>query len=256
VVTGSSRGIGRAIALRFARDGHDVVVHYRREPDAAQETVRAVEGFGRKAFPVKADLESPDDVSGFVETVAALNRPVQVLVESAAATAFKPAMDVRTHHFTRTYRVVVEALYELAQGMAPLMPEGGSIIAISGTGSQWVIPRYSLLGSAKAAQEALVRYLAVELAPRGIRVNGICPGIIATDSTLFYMGGDDGPLMDEARRLTPTGRAGRPEDVAGVASFLASPDAGFLVGQVLLVDGGLTLGMPAVPLDLPKTTQE
>jgi enoyl-[acyl-carrier protein] reductase III len=246
VVTGSSRGIGRAVAVRLAQDGYDVVVHYRRRPDAAEDTAEAVRRLGRTAFVLGADLEDPEAVDRWAEAIGNLGRPLGVLVASAAATAFKPATAVEPHHWQRTYRVVVGALYHMVERLLPLFVPGSSIIAISGTGSTHVIPRYSLLGSAKAAQEALVRYLAVELAPHGIRVNGISPGIIATDSTLYYMQGEEGPLMNAARRLTPAGRPGRPEDVAGVVSFLASPDSDFIRGQILVVDGGLTLGMPAL----------
>lgn len=246
LVTGSARGIGRAAAVRLARDGFDIVVHFRRDEAGAQETGRLVENEGRRAVIVRADLESPDETAALAQIVQRDPLPLGVLVLSAAATAFKAADAIRPHHLERTYRVVIGALLQLVQALAPSMPPGSSIIPISGTGATHVIPRYALLGSAKAAQEAWVRYLAVELAPRGIRVNGITPGIIATDSTLFYMHGEEGPLMEEARRLSPVGRPGRPEDVAGVVSFLASPDSEFLRGQVLVVDGGLTLGMPAL----------
>jgi NAD(P)-dependent dehydrogenase (short-subunit alcohol dehydrogenase family) len=246
VVTGSSRGIGRAVALRLARAGYDVVVHFRRRPDAAGEVAAAIRQEGRVAYALGADLEDPEQVSGWIDAIAALGRPVNVLVLSAAATAFKSVLQVEPHHWRRTYGLVVGSLYQIVRGLAPLMPPGASIVAISGTGADHVIPRYSLLGSAKAAQEALVRYLAVELAPRGIRVNGVSPGVIATDSTLYYMGGEDSALLAEAARLTPAGRAGRPEDVAGVVAFLVSPDADFIRGQILVVDGGLTLGMPSL----------
>ena len=246
LVTGSSRGIGRAVAVRLARDGFDVAVHFRRDRDGAEETARLVQACGRASEVFAADLEWPQEVDHLATRVAEWAGAVRVLVASAAATAFKPALAIEQRHLDRTYRVVVGSLFQLVQGIVPVMPAGSSIITISGTGATHVIPRYALLGSAKAAQEALVRYLAVELAPLGIRVNGISPGIIATDSTLFYMGGDDGPLLDEARRLTPAGRAGTPDDVAGVAAFLASPDSDFVRGQVIVVDGGLTLGMPAL----------
>ncbi len=246
LVTGSARGIGRAVACRLAQDGLDVVVHYRRDQEGAEATRALVEAEGRRAAVVRADLESPEDTKALAEAVRGAGRPLSVLVLSAAATAFKPVPDIRAHHLERTYRVVLGALLQLVQELAPTMPPGSSIITISGTGASHVIPRYAVLGSAKAAQEALVRYLAVELAPRGIRVNGISPGIIKTDSTLYYMGGEEGPLMEEARRLSPVERPGRPEDVAGVASFLASQDSDYMRGQILVVDGGLTLGMPAL----------
>jgi enoyl-[acyl-carrier protein] reductase III len=230
LVTGSSRGIGRAAALRLARDGYDVVVHYRRSPDLARETAAAVEALGRRAWVVEADLEDP----------AAVDRLAGAVREGPGQ------VEVQAHHWERTYRVVVGALYQLVERLVPLMPAGSAIICISGTGSDRVIPRYSLLGAAKAAQEALVRYLAVELAPLGIRVNGISPGIIRTDSLVYYAGDAEAALTEEARRLSPAGRLGRPEDIAGVVAFLASDDADFIRGQIIVADGGITLGMPGL----------
>jgi enoyl-[acyl-carrier protein] reductase III len=246
LVTGSSRGIGRAAALRLARDGYDVVVHYRRSPDLARETAAAVEALGRRAWVVEADLEDPAAVDRLAGAVREGPGQVDVLVLAAAATAFKTALEVQAHHWERTYRVVVGALYQLVERLVPLMPAGSAIICISGTGSDRVIPRYSLLGAAKAAQEALVRYLAVELAPLGIRVNGISPGIIRTDSLVYYAGDAEAALTEEARRLSPAGRLGRPEDIAGVVAFLASDDADFIRGQIIVADGGITLGMPGL----------
>jgi enoyl-[acyl-carrier protein] reductase III len=246
LVTGSSRGIGRAAALRLARDGYDVVVHYRRSPDLAAETAQAVEALGRRAWVVGADLEDPQAVDRLAGAVHEGPGRVDVLVLAAAATAFKTALEVHAHHWERTYRVVVGALYQLVERLVPLMPRGAAIICISGTGSDRVIPRYSLLGAAKAAQEALVRYLAVELAPRGIRVNGISPGIIRTDSFAFSAGDAEAAIAEDVRRLSPAGRLGRPEDIAGVVAFLASEDADFIRGQIIVADGGITLGMPAL----------
>lgn len=223
-----------------------MVVHYRRQRELAEATASEIRRRGRQAYVIAADLESGDEVQAMTDEISSWDRPLNGLVCSAAATAFKTAQEILPHHWERTYRVVIGSLYQLVQQLSPLMPRGSGIVTISGTGASHVIPRYSLLGSAKAAQEALVRYLAVELAPLGIRVNGISPGIVATDSTLYYMQGDDGPLMQEARRLTPLGRPGTPEDIAAIIAFLLSPDSAFLVGQVLVADGGLTLGMPAL----------
>lgn len=246
LVTGATRGIGGATAIRLADAGFDVVVHYRRQRDLAEANAERIRSRGRQAYVIQADLESVAEVQSLTDEIASWDRPLNGLVCSAAATAFKTAHEVQPHHLERTYRIVIGSLYQLVQQLSPVMPRGSSIVTISGTGASHVIPRYSLLGSAKAAQEALVRYLAVELAPVGIRVNGISPGIVATDSTLYYMQGDEGPLMQEARRLTPVGRPGTPEDIAAIVAFLLSPDSAFMVGQVLVADGGLTLGMPAL----------
>jgi enoyl-[acyl-carrier protein] reductase III len=242
LVTGSSRGIGRETALRLAQEGADVVVHYHRLEAEADEVVAAVAAHGRRAWRVQADLEDLEQVDRLVAEAAEAAGRLDILVPNAAATAFKDVLDVQPHHFERTYNLIVRSFVRLVQRSVPLM-EGrpGRVVAISGLGTPHVLPRYSLLGSAKGAVETWVRYLAVELAPRGITVNCVSPGVIDTDSARYYKG-DAFPAFQEAvARATPLGRMGTPADVAGVIAFLASEDSAYVTGQVLRVDGGLGL---------------
>lgn len=242
LVTGSARGIGRATALAMAEAGADVIVHYRRQREQAEAVAREVEALGRRVLLVQADLEEEDQVHQLFNAVQDAFGHLDILVANAAATAFKPILALRAHHLERTYRLVVWSLIWAVQRAAPLM-EGrqGRIITLSGHGSRFTIPHYATIGSAKGAVESLTRYLAYELGPRRITCNAIAPGVVDTDSSRYYMGERFGAFREAVSRHTPLGRIATPEDVARVAVFLASDLAGFVTGQVITVDGGLTL---------------
>lgn len=242
LVTGSSRGIGRATALRLAEAGADVVVHYHRQEQEAQAVAEEIRRLGRQAHVLQADLEDLAAIDRLAEAAQRQMGHVDILVPNAAATAFKSLADVQPHHFERTYNLVVRSFIRLVQAVVPLMlGQNGRIVAISGLGTPHVLPRYALLGSAKGAVETLVRYLAVELAPQGITVNCVSPGVIDTDSARYYRGDAYPAFAAKVARTTPLGRMGLPEDVAGAIAFLASDEARFITGQVLRVDGGLGL---------------
>lgn len=243
LVTGSSRGIGRATAIHLAEGGADIFVHYNKNLDLAETTAQTIRGLGRKAFVVGADLESPQAVDAMMDEVQEQTGSLDILVANAAATAFKKTQDIRPHHLDRTYNLVVKALVQMVQRAVPLM-EGrdGRIITLSGHGTPFTLPNYAALGSAKAAVEAFTRYFAFELAPKGITANCVSPGVIDTDSARFYMGEEAyRHFGEEVARATPIGRMGTPEDVAAVVSFLASKESRFLTGQTLRVDGGISL---------------
>lgn len=242
LVTGSSRGIGRATALAFAREGADVVVHYRRQQDEAQQVYAEIKKLGREALLIQAELEQPEEVARLFGTIQDAWGGLDVFMANAAASAFKPLMEIQPHHLDRTYRLIVDNFLLSVQHAVPLMTgEFGRIITVSGHGVQFTLPRYGNIASAKAAVETLTRYLATELGPQNITVNAIAPGVISTESERFYMG-DKLEQFDRAcERATPLGRVGSAEDIADVAVFLASHLARFITGQVIVADGGLTL---------------
>jgi enoyl-[acyl-carrier protein] reductase III len=242
LVTGASRGIGRATAIKLARDGAAVVVNYRRNDAAAADTVRAITAAGGQAFAARADLEDGEEIAAMFATVRERFGRADVLVANAAATAFRSLLDTKAHNLARTFGITVNGFLRCVQEAVPLMRAGGAVVAVSGFDTLRVLPGHGTLGAAKAAVELLVRYLAVELAPRGIRVNGVCPGYIETDSARLYAGPEYATrVRDEWIASTPIGRIGQPEDVAGVIAFLCSAEAGFICGQTIVVDGGLTL---------------
>jgi enoyl-[acyl-carrier protein] reductase III len=167
---------------------------------------------------------------------------LDVFMANAAATAFKPAMETKDYHIDRTYQVVIKSVLQSAQRAVPLM-EGrqGRIITVSSIGSQFTLPNYSNIGSAKAALESLTRYLATELGPKGITSNAISPGVVETDSVRFYAKDGYETFKTNVSNRTPLGRLTQAEDVAGLALFLASDAASFITGQIIGVDGGLPL---------------
>jgi len=244
LVTGGSRGIGRAIVERLARDGSDIAFLYRRDAAAAADTEAAVRGFGRRCIALKADLGSPTEVAGALDRLA--GEPVHVFVANAAATAFKPLLEVKPHHLEKTYAITIGAFLSIVQRIAPTMPEGGRIVAISGMDTHRFVAGHGVLASAKAALEALTRYLAVELGPRGITVNAVNPGYVDTDSVAMYLGDEAGrrAFMEEIEGATPLRALGEPEEVASLVAFLCSPEAGWMQGQVLYLDGGVFLHAP------------
>ncbi|MGH7995513.1 MAG: SDR family oxidoreductase [Opitutaceae bacterium] len=242
LVTGSSRGIGRACALAFAQAGADLVVHYRRDDAAAAATAAAVRELGRKALVIKADLEDPARIDGMFDEIGREWGSLDILVANAAATAFKPLADLKSHHLDRTYQVVVKSVVQCVQRSLPLMTGGaGRVITLTSPGSVLALPRYANLGMAKAALESLTRYVAAEAGERGVTCNAIAPGVVETDSVAFYAGAEYEAFRKRIVGQTPLRRLTQPADVAALALFLASDLSAFVTGQVIAVDGGLSL---------------
>jgi enoyl-[acyl-carrier protein] reductase III len=237
MVSGASRGIGRAVALRLAQLGADVVINYLRKESAAREVAQTIEAIGRRALPVKADIADGDDVEHLFEEVRAFGG-LDILVANAAIGVMEPLLEVTPKHWQRTYATNTWAFLAMTQAAVPLLRErgGGHIVALTSPGSQRVIDNYGLVGSSKAALEALVRYWGVELAPEGIVVNAVSPGMIETDAVKQLAKPDE--VLALIRQQTPAGRLASAEDIAGVVAFLCSPAAQMMVGQTLVVDGG------------------
>ena len=251
LVTGSSRGIGRATAVALAERGYDVAVHYRREAEAARAVAGEVEAAGGQAVVVAGDLQEPDTPARLVDAAGERFGRLDVVVANAASTVFRPLLDIEARHLDLTFRTVVQSFVLLAQSAVPLMSclsapgRSGTIVAVSGIDSIRVMENHGILGPAKAAMEALVRYLTVELAPHDIAVTAVLPGFVATDSSRLwgatsYPGGAEGMNRDVPAR-TPAGRFAAPSEMAELIAFLCTPAGRWLRGQALVADGGITL---------------
>jgi enoyl-[acyl-carrier protein] reductase III len=230
-VTGGSRGIGKAIALRFAALGATrVAIGYMRSDAAAEATAAELQALGAEPVLIRGNISS-DRVLEEVALLGALD----VLVHNAATGVIRPALETEDKHWDWTLTANARALLALTRVVAPQMPPGSSIIGISSLGAQRVLDNYTLVGTSKAALEALIRYLAVELGPRGIRANAVSGGVVETGALEHFPNRE---AMLSMGASNPAGRLVAPEDIAGAVAFLCSPEAEMIRGQTLIVDGG------------------
>jgi enoyl-[acyl-carrier protein] reductase III len=235
LVTGGSRGIGKAIALRFAELGAArVAIGYLRNDRAAEEAADEFRTAGAEPVLVRGNVSSERVLREVVD-----GGPWNVLVHAAATGVIRAALETEDKHWDWTLNANARALLSLTRAAAPTMPAGSSIVAISSLGSFRVMENYVLVGTSKAALEALVRYLAVELAPREIRVNAVSAGVVETGALDHFPNREQ--MLEMARTRTPAGRMVDPDDVADAVVFLCSPGAEMIRGQTLIVDGGYSL---------------
>ena len=238
LVTGGSRGIGKEIALEFARRGADIAFNYIRSHSAASETQGEIESLGVRCLRVRAHLGDSDKIRQLFAEVDATFGKLDVLVNNAASGVQRSASELEEKHWDWTLNVNAKAPWLCAIEASKLMPNGGSIVNITSQGSQKVLPYYFSVGTSKAALESLTRYLAVELAPQGISVNAVSGGFVETGA-LDYFPNREGML--KAGHSTPAGRIVTASDIARVVAFLCTDDAAMIRGQVIVVDGGYTL---------------
>ena len=238
LVTGGSRGIGKAIALELAAGGADVAFNYLRNHRAAAEAKEEIEALGVRCLRVRAHLGDEDKIAQLFEAVAAEFGSLDILINNAASGVQRPALELEPKHWDWTLNVNARAAWMCAVEAAKLMKDGGHIVNITSEGSRRVLPLYFSVGVSKAALESVTRYLAVELAPIGISVNAVSGGYVDTGALDHFPTKDE---MLEAGRKTPVGRMVTVEDIAKAVAFLCTPDAEMIRGQTLVVDGGVTL---------------
>ncbi|NIA30087.1 MAG: enoyl-[acyl-carrier-protein] reductase FabL [Actinobacteria bacterium] len=240
LVTGGSRGIGRAIAARLAEAGADVAINYLRKKIAANETVALVESKGSKALAIRANVGDYEAIHHMIDEIKNHFGKLDILVSNAASGVLKPAMELTERHWHWTMDINAGTLLPLTQHALPLMGEsGGKIVAVSSLGSVRAIPNYAAVGASKAALESLIRHLAAELAPQGVCVNAVSAGVIDTDALKHFPNREQ--LIRVSLDKTPSGRLTTPEDVANIVLFLCSPLAKQIQGQTIIVDGGYSI---------------
>jgi enoyl-[acyl-carrier protein] reductase III len=234
-VTGGTRGIGKAIALRLASEGATrIALGYLRNDKAAEAAADEIRAAGAEPILVRGNVASEKVVAEF-----ASHGPYAAIVHNAATGVIKPALETEDKHWDWTLNANARALLSLARACAPDMQSGSSIVAVSSLGAQRVLENYVLVGTSKAALESVVRYLAVELSPRGIRVNAVSAGVVETEALDHFPNREQ--MLSAGKTRTPAGRLVEPEDVAGAVAFLCSPDADMLRGHTLIMDGGYSL---------------
>jgi len=240
LVTGSSRGIGRACALRLAEAGADIVVNYATSRTAAMEVAKEILDMGRRGYVIKADVSEEEDVRSMMEYVRDEVGQLDILVSNAASGGFRPLLAANQRQFQNTFQTNVLALLYLVQAAMPMLelgPSRGKVIALSSHGSDMALPWYGLIGSSKAALESMVRHLTLEVGDRGVNINVVKAGLVETDSTRRIP--NSGAMFEHRKEKTMTGeRMLTAEDVANAVLFLASPLADLIQGETLTVDGG------------------
>jgi enoyl-[acyl-carrier protein] reductase III len=242
LVTGSSRGIGRGIALSLAEAGADVIIHYARKTTLANEVVKESEAIGRRAMAVKANFAEKDKIDAMLDEIEKEFGGCDIFIANAATGGFRPMLETTDKHWDWTMDVNARSILHCVQRLAPHMERQrwGRVVTVSSLGGVRTVPNYGVVGLSKSVVESLTRYLAVELAPKGIIVNAISPGLVETDA-LSTMNLEVQSTLERVSQRNPTRRLVTSKDLGDVATFLCSDAAAMIVGQTIYVDGGFSL---------------
>ena len=239
LITGGSRGIGRAITLKLASEGADVIINYFRRRSTAEVTAQEARDKGVTAHTIKANLGESEKIDRMFNEIEERFGRLDILINNAASGVARSALDLDTRGWDWTMDVNAKAFLLCAQRAAKLMKNGGKMVTISSLGSRLVMPIYTAVGVSKAALEALTRYLAIELAPKGICVNGVAAAAVETEALKIYT--EEQALPQLSWQTTPAGRMVQPEDIANVVAFLCSDESAMIRGQIITIDGGVSL---------------
>ncbi len=239
LVTGGARGIGRACVRKLAAAGCDVAVNYYNSHEEADALCAEVRALGRRAVALQGSAGDPESLAEVFDGFAKTFDRLDIIVSNAASGVLKPALEMKLKHWRWCLETNAFALNLLAQHGVPLMKDGGRIIAMSSLGAQRAMPNYGFVGASKAALESLVRTLAQELGPQGIRVNAVSAGVVDTDALAYFPNREQ--LLAEFAQRTPAGPRLTPEDVAGAVYLLCLPEAAMINGATLFVDGGFAI---------------
>jgi len=236
LITGGARGIGRATALKLAREGCDVALIYYNSHEEAEAVCEEIRGMGRRARAAQADVSSPSSIQEAFDEFRSEFHHLDIVISNAALGVLKPALELSLKHFRKCMETNALALNSLTQNAVPMMGEGGSIIGITSLGSERAIPNYCYIGASKAALEAIARGLAQELGPKKIRVNCVSAGVVDTDALKHFPNREN--LLSEYSARSPLGPTLSPEQVADAVYLLCLPEAAMITGHTLFVDGG------------------
>ncbi|MCH9755943.1 MAG: enoyl-[acyl-carrier-protein] reductase FabL [Gammaproteobacteria bacterium] len=236
LITGGARGIGRATAMKLARAGADVAIVYFNSSDEAEVVVAEIEALGRKAIAIQANVADHSSIKAMFEEFRKHFSKLDILVSNAASGVLKPALKMSTKHFRWCMETNALALNHLVTEGHALMSKGSSVVALSSLGAHRAIPNYAFIGASKAALEALVRSLSLELAVDGIRINTISAGVVDTDALKHFPNRES--LLDEYQSRSLVGRPMTPEDVADGVYLLCLPESALIMGQTIFLDAG------------------
>jgi enoyl-[acyl-carrier protein] reductase III len=240
-IVGGTKGIGLAIAKAFAPDADDVFLGYHSDEAAAQSAAQSVAAAGARVHLVKANVGTPEGCRALAEAVRSTCGALDQLVHCAVDPYATTALDADPQRFTDAVTTNGASLLYLVQAHLPLMRRGSSVFYLTSRGGRIVVPNYAAVGVGKALAESLMRYLAVELAPKGIRINAVAPGIVETEAVRTLFGANASEIVQTSASHNPSGRGVVDSDYTRLIKWLSSPEAEFVQGQVIFVNGGANL---------------
>src|SRR5271170_573785 len=238
LITGGTKGIGLAIARRFAKPGVDIFMAYKRDDDSASQASAEIAALGARPHAIRTDVGTPEGARDLIAKVGVVVDRLDVVVHGAVKVLVGPILDADPEAFAEAITLNGTSLVFLLQAARPLLKRGSSVIFLSSRGSRQIVPDYAAIGAGKALAEALTRYLAPELAPLGVRINCVAPGTLDTEAVRDLFGGETDAFLASEAAGNPSGRNITHDDYTGVVAFLASPEASMIQGQVIFVNGG------------------